>query len=77
SAMCRWRQVQHHYTDCPHFVELPDEEIKCDSTECKFSPCHPDDCTGSSCRRTCWQYRQFPEQHNRTFRGKCSRCTEG
>ncbi|THV08337.1 hypothetical protein K435DRAFT_8132 [Dendrothele bispora CBS 962.96] len=39
----------------------PEEEIKCDLVNCKFSPAHPHNCP--RCQQTCWQYRQFPQQY--------------
>ncbi|KAJ6547535.1 hypothetical protein B0H19DRAFT_1166169 [Mycena capillaripes] len=74
--MCKWRQVRHNYTVCGHVWDIPQEEILCQSTRCKFSPQHPQNC-GPNCRQTCWQYHQFPEQHTRTIAGRCPRCTQG
>ncbi|KAK7014886.1 hypothetical protein R3P38DRAFT_1416703 [Favolaschia claudopus] len=47
-------RVKHNYTACGHIWELPQEEIKCESTQCIFSDYHPRNC-GPRCRDTCWQ----------------------
>ncbi|TFK54911.1 hypothetical protein OE88DRAFT_975809 [Heliocybe sulcata] len=59
AAMCKERRVNVHYGLCGHVVLLPEELIQCEDKKCKFSPMHPANCP--DCRRTCWQYRQFPE----------------
>ncbi|KAG5715239.1 hypothetical protein E4T56_gene3029 [Termitomyces sp. T112] len=77
--MCKWRQVQHFYAVCKHAYNLPDELIQCEDRYCKFSSTHPGgavDC-GPKCRNTCWQYRQFPQQYNRTFQQMCQKCLQG
>ncbi|RDB21342.1 hypothetical protein Hypma_011577 [Hypsizygus marmoreus] len=71
--MCKWRQVQHIFTLCNHVYSLPDEMIRCDDRWCKFSTTHPSNC-GPNCKNTCWQYRQFPEQYNRTIARLCYAC---
>ncbi|ETW85102.1 hypothetical protein HETIRDRAFT_243529, partial [Heterobasidion irregulare TC 32-1] len=38
-------------------------QIECESTTCKFSRNHPNNCRPPTCKNTCWQYRQFPEQY--------------
>ncbi|KAF8351608.1 hypothetical protein F5887DRAFT_938319, partial [Amanita rubescens] len=58
--MCTWRRVRNLYKRCGHAVNLPDEEIKCSSATCKFSPAHPKECAPPMCTATCWQYRLFP-----------------
>ncbi|KAF8894589.1 hypothetical protein BD779DRAFT_850841 [Infundibulicybe gibba] len=67
-----WRQVQDTYK-CGHVYSVPDKLIPCEDRYCKFSPLHPDDC-GSNCGKTCWQYRQFPEQYNLKLDRLCLRC---
>ncbi|KAI0082410.1 hypothetical protein K474DRAFT_1655177 [Panus rudis PR-1116 ss-1] len=71
--MCKWRRVRLFYTKCGHGVNLPDEEIKCESTTCIFSPNHPNNC-GPNCKRTCWQYHQYPEQFTRQIQDRCAEC---
>ncbi|KAF8228193.1 hypothetical protein L208DRAFT_1146822, partial [Tricholoma matsutake] len=48
-------------------------QIQCDDRFCKFSTTHPDNCS-PNCLQTCWQYRQFPEQYNRTLDRVCPAC---
>ncbi|THU90720.1 hypothetical protein K435DRAFT_968547, partial [Dendrothele bispora CBS 962.96] len=42
---------------------------------CKFSVRHPPDC-GPNCSRTCWQYRQFPEQYHPHLNSFCPGCLQ-
>ncbi|KAJ7044553.1 hypothetical protein C8F04DRAFT_590291 [Mycena alexandri] len=51
-----------------------DEEIKCDLVRCRFSPAHPKNCFGQSCIRTCWQYRQSPQQYTPHLNKRCEAC---
>ncbi|KAL4264983.1 hypothetical protein AB1N83_000310 [Pleurotus pulmonarius] len=74
SAMCYLRQVRNIYKRCNHGVTQPDEEIKCNLVNCKFSPHHPPDCQGQQCIRTCWQYRQFPQQYSPHIDKLCPAC---
>ncbi|KAK7036013.1 hypothetical protein R3P38DRAFT_2910192 [Favolaschia claudopus] len=62
--MCRWRHVRCIYLRCNHAENLPPQEIKCQSTHCKFSPNHPADCAPPLCTRTCNQYHLFPEHYS-------------
>ncbi|KAF8902113.1 hypothetical protein CPB84DRAFT_898704 [Gymnopilus junonius] len=62
--MCRWRQIQDTYAHCGHMYRLPDEMVYCPDVDCKFSPFHPANCP--NCQETCWQYRRFPEQIDRS-----------
>ncbi|TFK45072.1 hypothetical protein BDQ12DRAFT_674085 [Crucibulum laeve] len=73
--MCKWRQVRDIYVRCGHTYALPDELIPCVDRFCKFSETHPRDC-GPNCRTTCWQYRQFPEQYDRTLDRQCPSCQQ-
>ncbi|EDR11084.1 uncharacterized protein LACBIDRAFT_324586 [Laccaria bicolor S238N-H82] len=41
-------------------------KVFCDSANCKFSPNHLPTCTPPDCIKTCWQFRQFPEQYRST-----------
>ncbi|KAJ3786620.1 hypothetical protein GGU10DRAFT_351348 [Lentinula aff. detonsa] len=71
--MCRYRQVQNTYSRCGHVIREPDELIPCADRFCKFSAYHPPDC-GPNCSKTCWQYRQFPEQYNPLVNNVCPSC---
>jgi len=73
--MCRYRQIQDTYAHCNHVYRVPDQMVYCPERDCKFSPYHPEDC-GPNCKRTCWQYRRFPEQIDRRFDRLCPRCEE-
>ncbi|KDQ64341.1 hypothetical protein JAAARDRAFT_223242 [Jaapia argillacea MUCL 33604] len=72
--MCCWRRVRHVYLQCNHAINLPDDEIRCDSRNCKFSPNHPLDCVPPQCIKTCWQYHQYPQQYSPNIDGKCPNC---
>ncbi|KAF8076607.1 hypothetical protein FPV67DRAFT_423778 [Lyophyllum atratum] len=61
--MCYWRRVRNVYKKCGHGVTLPDEEIRCDLVNCKFSPAHPKDCRPPQCLQTCWQYTHSNTRH--------------
>ncbi|KAG2040325.1 hypothetical protein BDR03DRAFT_949643 [Suillus americanus] len=61
--MCCWRHVRNVYLRCGHAFNLPDELITCDSSRCKFSPNHPATCLPPTCKQTCAQYRQYPQQY--------------
>ncbi|KAF8980790.1 hypothetical protein BDQ17DRAFT_1380381 [Cyathus striatus] len=69
--MCRLRQVVEIYALCGHRYAL----IRCEDRFCKFSVTHPGNC-GPDCRKTCWQYRQFPEQYDRTIQRLCPNCQQ-
>lgn len=71
-AMCCLRQVRNYYTRCGHGITLPDEEIKCDARDCKFSPNHPRHCP--QCKATCWQTRQYPQQYSPHLDAFCPDC---
>ncbi|KAF9057996.1 hypothetical protein BJ165DRAFT_1521324 [Panaeolus papilionaceus] len=75
SDMCYWRRVRNIYKKCGHGVTLPDEEIKCDLVNCKFSPAHPNDCNPPQCTQSCWQYRQFPQQYSPHIDKACPQCS--
>ncbi|KZT26226.1 hypothetical protein NEOLEDRAFT_1132247 [Neolentinus lepideus HHB14362 ss-1] len=73
--MCRDRRVNHKYGLCGHTVHLPEELIQCEDRWCKFSPVHPAQCP--DCRRTCWQYRQYPETYDVHKQDKwCPACVD-
>ncbi|PVF99723.1 hypothetical protein CPB86DRAFT_665709, partial [Serendipita vermifera] len=58
--MCIFRRVHRIYQICGHEYDS-EEMIDCHSPACKFSAYHqqgPHDC-----RRTCLQYRQFPQSY--------------
>ncbi|KAF7358626.1 hypothetical protein MSAN_01201300 [Mycena sanguinolenta] len=67
--------VRNVYLRCGHAETLPPLEVKCGSTQCKFSPNHPPNCVPPACRQTCNQYRGFPEQYNPNIDGICPDCT--
>ncbi|KAI0344948.1 hypothetical protein BDW22DRAFT_980714 [Trametopsis cervina] len=75
--MCFRRQVCYIYRRCGHAYTMPDEIIVCASTTCIFSPNHPAHCTGPSCKKTCWQYRQPSEQYSPQLDELCPRCLQG
>ncbi|KAF9009699.1 hypothetical protein BDQ17DRAFT_1300625 [Cyathus striatus] len=75
--MCRLRQVCNVYTQCGHAQPLPDEVIQCDNPNCKFSTTHPATCVPPQCTRTCWQYRQYPEQYSPHIDRLCPACSGG
>ncbi|KAA1473498.1 hypothetical protein DENSPDRAFT_278187 [Dentipellis sp. KUC8613] len=56
--MCCWRRVTKCFLKCQHAIRLPDEEIQCEYSRCKFSTTHPSNCFGQRCIRSCWQYPQ-------------------
>ncbi|KAK0489713.1 hypothetical protein EDD18DRAFT_1186623, partial [Armillaria luteobubalina] len=62
-SMCRRRQVRNIYIRCGHAISLPEEYIRCEQSNCKFSLFHPASCKPPACLQTCWQYRRFPEQY--------------
>ncbi|KAJ3553316.1 hypothetical protein NM688_g3678 [Phlebia brevispora] len=72
--MCCRRQVCNFYTLCGHAYALPEEMIQCDNVHCKFSTRHPPSCTGPSCKKTCWQYRQPPQQYSPQIAELCPSC---
>ncbi|KIK93449.1 hypothetical protein PAXRUDRAFT_145081 [Paxillus rubicundulus Ve08.2h10] len=49
-------------------------QIKCDLRHCKFSPKHPPNCVPPQCTKTCWQYRQYPQQYAPQIDNKCPKC---
>ncbi|OAX43996.1 hypothetical protein K503DRAFT_730208 [Rhizopogon vinicolor AM-OR11-026] len=73
--MCYWRRVHNFYKGCGHTINLPDEEIKCDLRNCKFSPKHPPTCMPPQCSTMCWQYRQYPQQYGPHIDKKCPKCS--
>ncbi|KAF6762182.1 hypothetical protein DFP72DRAFT_598082 [Ephemerocybe angulata] len=72
--MCYYRRVRNVYRHCGHGVTLPDEEIKCDLPNCKFSPSHPKECQGPQCIKSCWQYHQYPQQYSPHIDRPCPQC---
>ncbi|KAJ7774797.1 hypothetical protein B0H16DRAFT_74831 [Mycena metata] len=58
TTMCKWRQGRHNYTGCGHVWDVSPEEIKCDSTRCKFSSKHPSRC-GPNCTTSEWSIANF------------------
>ncbi|KAI0375793.1 hypothetical protein BV20DRAFT_959844 [Pilatotrama ljubarskyi] len=72
--MCRLRQVRTIYKKCNHAVNAPDEDIRCDRTNCIFSPNHPPTCSGEACKRSCWHYRAAPQQYTEEKDLYCPYC---
>ncbi|KZP07757.1 hypothetical protein FIBSPDRAFT_803713, partial [Athelia psychrophila] len=48
--------------------------ITCDLERCIFSPAHPPSCTPPSCKKTCWQYHQYPQQYAPNLDSVCPKC---
>ncbi|KAK0453876.1 hypothetical protein EV421DRAFT_716983 [Armillaria borealis] len=59
---------------CGHGVTLPDQEIRCNLVNCKFSTTHPGHCRPPTCTKNCWQYRQYPQQYSPNIDGYCPQC---
>ncbi|KAF8995420.1 hypothetical protein BDZ89DRAFT_1084774, partial [Hymenopellis radicata] len=74
--MCRLRQVLNVYTKCGHGISLPDELIRCESRHCRFSLFHPTSCKPPQCRRTCAQFKKFPEQYSPHINSYCPACLD-
>ncbi|KAH9934787.1 uncharacterized protein B0H18DRAFT_869227, partial [Fomitopsis serialis] len=68
--------VRNHYKKCTHYIDLPDEEIKCEDRFCKFSPNHPPDCGPPACTTSCWQYHQSPVQYTPVIDNYCPVCIQ-
>ncbi|KAK0210082.1 hypothetical protein DFS33DRAFT_1402003 [Desarmillaria ectypa] len=66
--------VRNIYLRCGHAVNLPEETVVCEQSNCKFSPFHPASCRPPSCQKTCWQYRRYPEQYNPNIDKYCPSC---
>ncbi|KAM5542029.1 hypothetical protein V8D89_004339 [Ganoderma adspersum] len=75
--MCYLRQVCYVYESCGHVYPMPDQQITCDNPRCKFSPMHPKNCHGASCKQTCKQFRQHPQQYSPQMAGYCPGCAKG
>ncbi|TBU29294.1 hypothetical protein BD311DRAFT_756891 [Dichomitus squalens] len=74
--MCYLRQICYVYESCGHVYPMPDQQITCDSPRCKFSPTHPKNCHGASCKQTCKQFRQHPQQYSPQMAGFCPGCAK-
>ncbi|TFK28878.1 hypothetical protein FA15DRAFT_633434, partial [Coprinopsis marcescibilis] len=48
--------------------------IKCDLPTCKFSLTHPKSCQPPQCKKTCWQYHQYPQQYSPHINKRCPDC---
>ncbi|KAK0243007.1 hypothetical protein EDD85DRAFT_312722 [Armillaria nabsnona] len=66
--------IRNVYTRCGHGVTLPDQEIRCNLVNCKFSTTHPGHCRPPTCTKNCWQYRQYPQQYSPNIDGYCPQC---
>ncbi|KAF8582681.1 hypothetical protein K439DRAFT_1350615, partial [Ramaria rubella] len=73
---CDGDRVCNKFTVCGHSYDLPEEMIQCDSRWCKFSSTHPQDCSGPECKRTCWQYRQYPQVYAPQINNICPACRD-
>ncbi|KAI0277773.1 hypothetical protein BGY98DRAFT_978043 [Russula aff. rugulosa BPL654] len=52
---------------------IPDASRTSTYTRCRLSPFHPANCV--NCKKTCWQYRQFPEQYAPQISSYCPSCS--
>ncbi|SJK98985.1 uncharacterized protein ARMOST_02266 [Armillaria ostoyae] len=75
-VMCRRRQVVNVYIRCGHTINLPEEVIRCEQPNCKFSLFHPPSCRPPACLRTCWQYLRYPEQYTPRINKYCPSCSQ-
>ncbi|KAN0131172.1 hypothetical protein V8E53_011064 [Lactarius tabidus] len=66
-------RVKNIYLYCGHTIDLKEELIQCADTHCRLSPFHPSNC--GNCKKTCWQYRQFPEQYAPQISSYCPSCS--
>ncbi|KAF9528267.1 hypothetical protein CPB83DRAFT_854738 [Crepidotus variabilis] len=71
--MCNFRRVSDYFPRCEHVIARPEEYIQCNSRYCKFSPQHPNNCTGDQCK--CLKSRQYPETYQLRKEGTCPSCT--
>ncbi|PBK91038.1 hypothetical protein ARMGADRAFT_933103, partial [Armillaria gallica] len=71
-----WYRVRNVYLRCGHTVNLPEEIIRCEQSDCKFSLFHPAGCKPPACLRTCWQHLQYPEQYSPNINGYCPSCSQ-
>ncbi|KAG1778344.1 hypothetical protein EV702DRAFT_1095817, partial [Suillus placidus] len=71
-----WRHVRNVYLRCGHTFNIPDESIVCDDSRCKFSPNHPATCLPPTCKSTCRQYRQYPQQYSPNINRFCPACEQ-
>ncbi|KZP16068.1 hypothetical protein FIBSPDRAFT_832157, partial [Athelia psychrophila] len=67
--------VRNVYLKCGHAYNLV-RLIQCGSTHCKFSPAHPQSCGPPTCKKTCAQYRQYPQQYAPNINSFCPPCEE-
>ncbi|KAI0750955.1 hypothetical protein C8Q80DRAFT_542572 [Daedaleopsis nitida] len=67
-------RIRTEYRRCNHWVTAPDETVQCDTETCIFSPRHPSNCNGETCKRRCWQYRQAPQQYTEHKEMFCPKC---
>ncbi|TFK65173.1 hypothetical protein BDN72DRAFT_773705, partial [Pluteus cervinus] len=67
--------VRNVYLRCGHADNMVRIVVQCDDPQCIFSTSHPPTCGGPSCRQTCWQYRQYPEQYSPNIDRYCPICS--
>ncbi|KAK0489725.1 hypothetical protein EDD18DRAFT_577349 [Armillaria luteobubalina] len=72
--MCRRRHVRNVYLRCGHTINLPEQIVRCEESNCRFSLFHPQDCRPPTCLRTCWQYLRYPEQYSPNISRYCPSC---
>ncbi|PBK79051.1 hypothetical protein ARMGADRAFT_951421, partial [Armillaria gallica] len=68
------RSVRNVYLRCGHAINLPEEIVRCEDSNCKFSLFHSESCTPPTCLQTCWQYHRYPEQYSPNINGYCPTC---
>ncbi|PBK64008.1 hypothetical protein ARMSODRAFT_941596 [Armillaria solidipes] len=68
-------RVRNVYIRCGHAFSLPEEFIRCEQSNCKFSLFHRASCKPPACLQTCWQYRRFPEQYSPHIDSYCPTCS--
>ncbi|CAL1701180.1 unnamed protein product [Somion occarium] len=59
---------------CGHAVNDPETTAVCEATNCIFSVNHPANCP--DCKKTCWQYHQYPEQYTVHPNDFCPACRQ-
>lgn len=74
--MCCWRRVRNDFLLCGHSYQLPDELIECGKQNCRFSAYHDPNCVEPECRRTCAQFRTYPQVYTPQINRRCPPCEE-
>ncbi|PBK79037.1 hypothetical protein ARMGADRAFT_951439, partial [Armillaria gallica] len=71
--------VRNVYLECGHAINLVRPlhfDVRCEDSNCKFSPFHPENCKPPTCLQTCWQYHRYPEQYSPNINGYCPTCCQ-